>query len=243
LRRGGHHPQIAERGTAAPNLSMVSPKFVLLCVAGMLRSDVFFHAVALPYELVTRHPVWEHDCARLVRELPPECHLVVDVGCGPGNSATYTRDAVRSVVAIDAAAAMLQRARRRDARLVLVRGDAARLPLRSGAVDAVTFHSVLYLLPDRAAVLREAARVLRPGGRAIFLEPRDADGVTRKGLVRALGRPGWAVTALLWRTVSWWYGRLAPDELRSVIEGAGLRILKLDEALGGLGMLAVAERA
>jgi ubiquinone/menaquinone biosynthesis C-methylase UbiE len=208
----------------------------------MLRSDVFFHAVALPYELVTRHPVWEHDCARMARELPARCNLVADVGCGPGNSATHTRDAVCSVVAIDAASAMLHRARRRDPRLVLLRADAGRLPLRDGTVDAVTFHSVLYLLPDRAAVLRETARVLRPGGRVVLLEPRDADAATRKGLRAALGRPAWAVAALLWRTVSWWYGRLAPDELRGLVESAGLRLLKLDEALGGLGMLAVAER-
>jgi SAM-dependent methyltransferase len=208
----------------------------------MLRSDVFFQAVAFPYELVTRHPVWESDCARMVHELPPRCRLVVDVGCGPGNSATYTRDAVPSVVAVDAARAMLHRARRRDRRLALVHADAARLPFRERSVDAVTFHSVLYLLPDRAAVLREAVRVLRPGGRVVLLEPRDGDGATRKGLRAALGRPGWAVAALLWRTVSWWYGRLAPDELRGLLERAGLRMLKMNEALGGLGMLAVAER-
>jgi ubiquinone/menaquinone biosynthesis C-methylase UbiE len=211
--------------------------------AAMLRSDVFFHAVALPYELVTRNPIWERDCARLARELPPRCRLVADVGCGPGNSATYARNTVPSVVGIDAARAMLYRARRRDPRLVLVRADAARLPLRAGSVDAVTFHSVLYLLQNRAAVLRETARVLRPGGRAVLLEPRDAAGATRKGISRALLRPAWIVPALLWRTVSWWYGRLAPDELRNLLENAGLRVLKLDEALDGLGMLAVAERA
>ncbi|HYZ88058.1 MAG TPA: class I SAM-dependent methyltransferase [Myxococcales bacterium] len=209
----------------------------------MLRSDVFFQAVALPYDLVTRHPVWIRDCARLTAELPPRCRLVADVGCGPGNSATQTRDAVGSVAGIDPAPAMLRRARRRDPRLLLVRGDATRLPLRDQSVDAVTFHSVLYLLPDQSAALREAARVLRPGGRAVLLEPRAAGNTTRKALLRALTRPGWAVAALLWRTVSRWYGQLAPDQLRSLLESAGLRVLKLDEALGGLGMLAVAERA
>ena len=208
----------------------------------MLRSERFFEAVAFPYELVTRHPVWERDCARMASELPPRCVRVLDLGCGPGNSAMHLRDVVPAVVALDHSPAMLRRAQRRDARLRLVRGDARALPLRDGSVDAVTFHSVLYLLPDRAAAMRETARVLRPGGRAVLLEPHGGARETRRGLWRALPRPQWAMTALLWRAVSGFYGRFSPDGLRGVLESAGLRVLKLEEALGGLGLLAVAER-
>jgi len=208
----------------------------------MLRSERFFQVVALPYDLVTRQPVWELDCARMTLELPPRCRLVVDVGSGPGNSATHLRDRVPQVVAIDHSPAMLGRARLRDPRLLLLRGDARRLPLRDRSVDAVTFHSVLYLLGDRTEALRETARVLRPGGRAVLLEPQDGARAAGKGLLRALRRPRWAATALLWRTVSGFYGRFSPAELRRLLETAGLRVLKLDDALGGLGLLAVAER-
>lgn len=208
----------------------------------MLRSERFFQAVALPYDLVTRQPMWELHCARMALELPPRCRLVVDLGCGPGNSATHLRDSVPGVVGIDPARAMLRRARRRDPRLWLLRGDGRSLPLRDRSVDAVTFHSVLYLLPDRAAALRETARVLRPGGRAVLLEPQDAS--PRRGikLLDALRRPRWAATALLWRTVSGFYGRFSREELRLLLEAAGLRVAKIDDALGGLGLLAVAER-
>jgi len=208
----------------------------------MLRSERLFQRVAFPYELVTRHPVWERDCARMASELPPGCRRALDLGCGPGNSSTHLRDIVPVVLGLDHAAAMLRRARRRDPRLLLVRGDARGLPLRDRSVDAVTFHSVLYLLPDRAAALRETARVLRPGGRAILLEPRDGARATSRGLLRALARPGWAMTALLWRAMSGFYGRFTAAELRALLEGAGLRVLKLEEALGGLGLLGVAER-
>jgi hypothetical protein len=50
------------------------------------------------------------------------------------------------------------------------------------------------------------------------------------------------MTALLWRAMSGFYGRFTAAELRALLEGAGLRVLKLDEALGGLGLLGVAER-
>jgi demethylmenaquinone methyltransferase/2-methoxy-6-polyprenyl-1,4-benzoquinol methylase len=125
---------------------------------------------------------------------------------------------------------------------VLVRGDARALPLRDGTLDAVTFHSVLYLLPDRAAALRETARVLRPGGRAVLLEPQDGARAAGKALLRALPRPRWAITALLWRTMSGFYGRFSSRQLRDLLEDAGLRVLKVDQALDGLGLLAVAER-
>src|SRR5215470_12958718 len=103
----------------------------------MLRSERFFQAMALPYDLITRQPIWELDCARMALELPPRCRLVVDLGCGPGNSATHLRERVPAVVGIDPAPAMLRRARRRDPRLFLVEGDGRNLPVRDRSVDAV----------------------------------------------------------------------------------------------------------
>jgi ubiquinone/menaquinone biosynthesis C-methylase UbiE len=209
----------------------------------MLSSARLFQAVALPYALVTRHPVWERHCAQMATELPAGARLVVDLGCGPGNSTKHLQDAVRGkVIGIDPAPAMLARARLRDPRLALVRGDASAIPLRDGSVDAVALHSVLYLLPDRETALREIARVLRPGGRALLLEPQKGARAAGRGLLRALGTPRWALTAMLWRAMSSFYRPLTPGELGHALEEAGLRVLKLEDALGGLGIVAVAER-
>ena len=210
----------------------------------MLSSARLFQAVALPYQLVTRHPVWERHCARMAAELPAQARLVVDLGCGPGNSAKHLRDAVDgTVIGIDPADAMLALARRRDPRLALVRADAAALPLRDGTADAVAMHSVLYLLPDRAGALREVARVLRPGGRALLLEPQHKSAAgTFGGFVSSLETPLWTLVAALWRAMSSLYGSLTPGELGRALEEAGLRVLRLEDAFSGLGMLAVAER-
>ncbi len=205
----------------------------------MLRSASVFRAVALPYELLTRHPVWERQCARMALELPAGARHILDVGCGPGNSTVHLP---AGAVGGDPALSMLRRARRRAPALPVVALDAGALPMRTGSLDAVTFHSVLYLLPDQAAALSETARALRPGGRAILMEPQRGRRATLLGLLRALPRPRWAITAALWRTMSSLYGRPSMDSLGEALQHAGLRVVRIEETLGGLGLLAVAEK-
>jgi ubiquinone/menaquinone biosynthesis C-methylase UbiE len=205
----------------------------------MVRSSVLFGAVALPYEMLTRHPVWEQHCARMARELPPGARLILDVGCGPGNS---TRQLPAGAIGGDSALSMLHRARRNSPRMPLLCLDAASLPVRSSSLDAVTLHSVLYLLPDQRAALREVARVLRPGGRAVLLEPQAGRRATLLGLARALPSPRWALTAACWRAMSGFYGRPTLQSLWTALESAGLRVVRVEETLGGLGLLAVAEK-
>lgn len=50
-------------------------------------------------------------------------------------------------------------------------GDGARLPLADGRFQAVLIRDLLHHVPDRAAVLAEAWRVLAPGGRLTLIEP------------------------------------------------------------------------
>jgi len=205
----------------------------------MLRSSAIFDALALPYDLLTHHPVWQRHCARMALELPTGARLVLDLGCGPGNS---TVQLPSGTMGADCSLPMLRRARQRKPGMPVVCLQADALPVRSAALDAVTFHSVLYLLPDQLAALRETARVLRPGGRAILMEPQAGRRATVLGLARALRTPRWAVTAAVWRVMSGLYGRSSAQSLWTALESAGLPVIRIDETLGGLGLLAVAEK-
>ena len=76
---------------------------------------------------------------------------IVDVGCGTGLMTTRLRDLpfVRSVVGCDLSAGMLGEAARRSRRVGWVQGDAIRLPVADGSVDAVTSTESFHWIPDQ----------------------------------------------------------------------------------------------
>lgn len=86
---------------------------------------------------------------------------LVDVGGGSGRASAAITGPERTV--IDISRPMLQRARTRRA-LAVVRGDAGRLPVSNDAVDAVMIVDAFHHLPAQTAALKEAARVIAPGG-------------------------------------------------------------------------------
>jgi demethylmenaquinone methyltransferase/2-methoxy-6-polyprenyl-1,4-benzoquinol methylase len=104
---------------------------------------------------------------------------VLDVCTGTADLAIAARTArppARRVIGIDFAAAMLgigrQKLRRRslDGSIALVRGDATRVPVRDGSVDAVIVAFGIRNVEHMRAACDEMYRVLAPGGRAAILE-------------------------------------------------------------------------
>ena len=83
-----------------------------------------------------------------------------------------------------AGAARLTRLVRLHRRVRIVRGDATALPLANGRFDACVSQEALLHIADKAAVLREAHRVLAPGGRLAFTDwvarPALGDGERRR---------------------------------------------------------------
>ena len=103
----------------------------------------------------------------------PEGSVVADVGCGAGLDTLLAAQQVGPtgrVISVDMTAAMLAKTRAAAAALGLSNvetreGFAEKLPIESESVDVVISNGVLNLTPDKLAVLRELARILRPGGR------------------------------------------------------------------------------
>jgi SAM-dependent methyltransferase len=87
--------------------------------------------------------------------------VCLEIGCGTGIHAAQVRELGWIPVGIDLSGAMLRHAR---GRLPIALADAGRLPVRDGCVPAVIAVMVHTDMPAYPAVLREAARVLRPGG-------------------------------------------------------------------------------
>ncbi|MBA2442948.1 MAG: methyltransferase domain-containing protein [Rubrobacter sp.] len=94
---------------------------------------------------------------------------VADIGTGTGFVAAGLSPRVGRVVAVDNSAAMLGVARQNLAALEatnvdLVEGDMSHLPLPDDSVDAAFANMVLHHAPEPPAMLREMARVVKPGG-------------------------------------------------------------------------------
>ncbi len=100
---------------------------------------------------------------------------VLDLGSGGGIDCFIAAQRVGptgQVIGVDMTPEMIARARASAARAGLTQvefrqGRLEQLPLGSASVDAVTSNCVINLAPDKAAVFREVARVLVPGGRLV----------------------------------------------------------------------------
>lgn len=212
-----------------------------------------FDVGALPYAVLTAQPTWRAhggELAELV-QLGSGGH-VLDLGCGPGESAFGMIDRVPDarVTGLDISRTMIRFARMRQrferhrARMTFIEGDAMKLPFADQTFDAVTGHSFLYLVPDVERVLAEVARVLRPGGRCAFLEPAGVPGasIPREIAGRALREPRFVTSMALWRIVSRGYGRFDDRRFRSSFIRAGLELDRVQPTLAGMGLFGVGVR-
>jgi demethylmenaquinone methyltransferase/2-methoxy-6-polyprenyl-1,4-benzoquinol methylase len=177
---------------------------------------------------------------------------VLDVATG---TALVARELVRRkgscVVGIDQSREMLAEGRRRvDAagladRIELVEGDARSLPFEDGRFDALTFTYLLRYVDDPPAVLRELARVVKPGGTIAGLEFAVPGGVWRPlwelwvrvglpGAGLAIGSGWHEVGAFLGPSIKGFYDRWPLPRLADAWRAAGIEDVRWRRlSLGG----------
>jgi ubiquinone/menaquinone biosynthesis C-methylase UbiE len=160
---------------------------------------------------LTYRPI--HDVVlALLAERPPR--RVLDLGCGTGLLAARLRRSLPNarIVGCDFSTGMLAHARARDGTGDWVRGDAQRLPFRSGAFDAIVSSEAFHWFPDQSAALAECARVLAPEGRLLV------------ALVNTLAEPVSAAVHLGSRLLGQPFYWPTRARMRQLVQSAGLRV-------------------
>jgi SAM-dependent methyltransferase len=107
----------------------------------------------------------------------------LDLCCGHGNVSAGLAQAGGRVTGLDFSPVMIGFAREAVPDVTFVEGDAMNLPFEDGSFDAVTIGFGMPHLPDPAAALHEARRVLAPGGRLAFSVWCGADETSAMGYV------------------------------------------------------------
>ncbi len=152
---------------------------------------------------------------------------VADLGAGEGELTLLLARYASRVTAVDLSPRMLKLVAERAAqaglssRIEVAEGDLEALPLSSDSMDAVFLSQALHHAGNPATALREAARVLRPGGRLILLDLARHE--------QEWVREEWA---------DQWLG-FDEDQLATWIAEAGLALMHLQRIEGATPELAV----
>src|SRR5207253_2148362 len=104
---------------------------------------------------------------------------------------------------------------------------------QKASLDACTGHSFLYLVANRAGVLSEVRRVLRPGGRLVLMEPND-EAATVARTLRVSRDARHLVSISLWRPFSRLHGRFTIGTLTATLAAAGFVKCRVEATFGGL---------
>jgi ubiquinone/menaquinone biosynthesis C-methylase UbiE len=147
------------------------------CDCSVEKCDIF-DFMALHVGLTVIHPGGLKATAALAEGLKigPDSR-VIDIGCGKGTGAVHLARTIGChVTGVDLSPELIEQAESLAGRKGLedrVRfrvGNALKLPYADGAFDAAFSQAVLVLLTDQERAVREALRVIRPGGAAGWLE-------------------------------------------------------------------------
>lgn len=159
-------------------------------------AQAYFRAHAAEWDRIRKLHVADEAVEEAIRAALAEkpFRSLLDLGTGTGRMLEMFGPAIERGLGLDLSLDMLLLARDRLERAGLrncsVRqGDIYDLPLANDSFDVVILHQVLHFLDDGARAIREAARVLRPGGRLLVVDfaPHEQEFLREQFAHRRLG--------------------------------------------------------
>lgn len=162
---------------ADPLLSLDLERLEAIVRERAQRAAEYFRRNAAQWNEIRSLYIDEREVEKALLSLVPEGSVrdLIDIGTGTGRIIEVLGPRVEQAVGIDLSQDMLlvARANLEKARLrncVVRLGDMYQLPVPSTSFDAAVIHQVLHFAESPDAVIGEAARVLRPGGKLIIAD-------------------------------------------------------------------------
>jgi len=169
---------VREPVAAAPAADQDAHRLKGVLASRRSKSQQFFSESASEWDRVRDDLFGRHFCVGAMFGFFDPDLVVGDLGCGTGQVSAGIAPYVARVIAVDGSGEMLQAARRRLQEfdnVSLRRGDLESLPIEEAGLDAAAIVLVLHHLPQPGVVLRETARVLKPGGRLVVVDMQPHD--------------------------------------------------------------------
>jgi ArsR family transcriptional regulator len=164
----------------SPTLSEDDHRLVEVLAERRTDSHAFFGRIVGEWDRLRREFFGESFGSEALLSMLDPQWVVADLGCGTGSTAELLAPVVGKVIAVDREPAMLDAARKRLERfdnVELLRDDVTGLSIGDEQVDAAIVSLVMVAVGEPEAVVREVARILRPGGLAMVVDmvPHDRE--------------------------------------------------------------------
>lgn len=112
-----------------------------------------------------------HRGMKVLRRLSQESKKILDMGCGEGTRLNYLAGKSKKGTGIDISETAVKKAKERYPKLNFIKSDLEKIPFKSSSFDLAYSAYVLEHLENPEKVINEAVRVIKKGGRIVFIAP------------------------------------------------------------------------